>query len=69
MPKPMSKFIVFSRADFVGFWCVSGCISAPMFDVFRGSQRWIAENLESRYVYSSIKFVDSIEKLADFQEN
>ena len=34
MPKLMTKFVAFSRVDFVGFWCVSGCIVEPIFDVF-----------------------------------
>ena len=46
MPKSMTKFVVFSRVDFVGFWCVSGCMFVLIFDVFRGLQRRIAKNVD-----------------------
>ena len=62
MPKSMTKFVGFSTVDFVGFWCVSGCIFVPMFDVFSGLATTDRE--KPRYV----KYVDGIEKLTDFQE-
>ena len=46
MPKSTPKFIVFSSVDFVGFWCVSGCIFVTMFVVVRGLQRQIAKTLD-----------------------
>ena len=45
VPASMTKFIVFSRVHFVRFWWDSGCIVVPMFDVVRGLQRRIAQNL------------------------
>ena len=64
MPISIAKIIVFSRVDVVGFWRVSGCIFVvPIFDVFSGLATTDRET--PRYV----KFVDSIENLADFQEN
>ena len=63
MPKSTPKFIVFSSVDFVGCWCVSGCICMTIFVVFSGLAATDRENT------GYVKFVDSIEKLADFQEN
>ena len=44
--KSVTKINVFSRVDFVGFWCVSGCMFVLFFYVFRGLQRRIAKNLD-----------------------
>ena len=63
MPKSMTKFVAFSRVDFVGFWCVSGCMFVTVFDVFSG----LATTDREKPGY--VKFVDRIEKLTDFQEN
>ena len=63
MPKSMAQFTVFPIVFLLDFWCVSGCIFVPMFDVFSGLATTDRE--KPRYV----KFVDRIEKLADFQEH
>ena len=63
MPTSMPKNIVFSSMDFVRFWGVSGCLFVTFFDHVGGWQGWITK--KTGYV----KFVDSIEKLTDFQEN
>ena len=62
MPTSMTKFVVFSRVDFVGFGCVAGCF-LYRFLMFTGLATTDRE--KPRYV----KFVDRIEKLVDFREN
>ena len=37
-PKSMTKNVFFSIVDFVGFWCVSGCIFVLFVCHFRGLQ-------------------------------
>ena len=46
MPTSLPKFVAFSNVEFVGIWCVLGCIVVRIFVVFRGLQRRIAKNLD-----------------------
>ena len=62
MPKSIAKLIVFSSVDCVGCWCISGCIFVMICVVFSGLATTDRET--PRYV----KFVDSIEKINDFQK-
>ena len=66
MPKSVPKFIVFPSVDFVGIWCVSGYKFMMLFAVVRGLKRLAATDREN---IGNVKFVDSIEKPIDFQEN
>ena len=61
MPKSMPKFVVFSSIDFVRFWRVWGAFLLH-FLTFLGLAT--TEHEKPGYV----KFVDSIEKLVDFQK-
>ena len=63
MPTSRPKFVAFSNVECVGIWCVSGCIIVTSFVLFSGLATTDRE--KPRYV----KFVGSIEKLTDFQEN